>query len=138
MHNVTGSVDWPPGRIDTTNWTEDDWDTHWERFNPYQSIGNKGKNLRQLIIDLGKKLENNEVTDEELVRFFSSHRLVFDNPRTGMPSSAFWEPEYSPDRVRMVSFVTCSCQCGPMDEPCNQLGPGSKSNGWTFKKEEMK
>lgn len=106
------------------------------RHNPYESIGNSDdKNLRQLIIDLGKKLEANEVTDEELVRFFQHHKLVFDNPRTGMPSSAFWEPEYAPEKVRMIAYgISCSCLCGPVEEPCNQLGPGSKPEyDWTFK-----
>lgn len=109
------------------------------RANPYENIGNAAnKNLRQLIIDLGKKLEANEVTDEELVRFFQHHKLVFDNPRTGMPSSAFWEPEYAPEKVRMIAYgISCSCLCGPVEEPCNQLGPGSKPEyDWTFKKEE--
>jgi hypothetical protein len=123
-------------RIDETNWTDKDWDDHYERMSPYRSIGNrKDKNLRQLIIDLGKKLEAGEVTDQELVDFFQFHKLVYDNPRTGMLSSAFWEPEYSPDKVRMVCFISCSCECGPMDDPCNQLGPGSKVQ-FTFKKEE--
>jgi hypothetical protein len=110
--------------------------SNWFRYNPYASIGNApDKNLRQLIIDLGKKLEANEVTDEELVTFFSHHKMVWDNPRTGMLSSAFWEPEYSPAKVRMVAAISCSCECGPMDEPCNQLGPGSKPE-FTFKKEK--
>jgi hypothetical protein len=122
--------------IDTRNWTDKDWDEHYERINPYRNIGNtKGKNFRQLIIDLGKKLEANEVTDQELVDFFHFHRMVWDNPRTGMLSSAFWEPEYSPDKVRMVCTMSCSCECGPMDDSCNQLGPGSKIN-FSFKKEE--
>lgn len=108
------------------------------RLNPFSKFENDGKNLRQLIIDLGKKLEANEITDEELVVFFRSHKLVFDNSRTGMPSSVFSEPEYSPDKVRMITSISCSCFCGPMDEPCNQLGPGSKTSNWTFKKEEVK
>jgi len=111
------------------------------RHNPYESIGNaEGKMLRQLIIDLGKKLEANEVTDGELVQFFQHHKLVFDNPRTGMPSADFRESEFSPDKVRLIAYgISCSCLCGPIEEPCNQLGPGSKpAYDWSFKKEEAK
>lgn len=103
------------------------------RSDPFSKFENDGKNLRELIIDLGKKLQTDEITDEELVIFFRSHKLVFDNERTGMPSSVFSEPEYSPSKVRMITAISCSCACGPMNEPCNQLGPGSKAD-WTFKK----
>lgn len=97
------------------------------RWNPYKSIGNEPeKTLRQLIIELGPKLEKGEVTDEELVTFFQQHRLVFDNTKTGQPSSWFHEEGDSYSRARFWCTISCSCNCGPLDDPCNQLGPGSK------------
>lgn len=97
------------------------------RWNPYKNIGNTNdKTVRQVIIELGQKLERNEVTDEELVSFLTQHRVLFDNTRTGMLSSWFLEELDSYPRAKFVCFVSCSCECGPMDDPCNQLGPGSK------------
>jgi hypothetical protein len=33
-------------------------------------------------------------------------------------------------------YTSCSCECGPLDEPCNEQGPGSKVR-FSFRKEEI-
>lgn len=98
----------------------------WLRNNPYESLGDSSKPMREFLIELGKKLERNEVEDEKLVFFFRNSKLVFDNPRTQMLSSDFTEREFNPSAVKFINIISCSCGCGPIVEPCNQLGPGSK------------
>lgn len=100
------------------------------RGNPFSKFSTNG-NLKNFILDLAEKIKKDEITNEELVTFFKSHKLIFDNERTGAPSSNFFEPEYSPEKVRFIGVVSCSCLCGPLSEPCNQEGPGSK---FTFKR----
>lgn len=105
------------------------------RWNPYASIGNEvGKSAKQLIIELGEKLKNNEVTDEELATFFTDHSLLFHNEKTGMLSRVWREEPTSYSKAVFVCRISCSCECGPMDDPCNQLGVGSKPMNWTFGK----
>ncbi len=99
------------------------------RPNPYGSIGNEpGKPARELIIELGKKLEAGAVSNEELVNFFNGHRLVFANSTTKQLSS--WWPEQlnSYEGAFFTCVVSCSCLCGPLSDPCNQQGLGSKTS----------
>ena len=106
------------------------------RRNPYKPIKNYyGKPIKEMILDIAKHIENDEVSNEVLVSFFQGHRIVFHNDGTGQLSS--WWPEQlnSYDRAMFVCTVSCSCQCGPMNEPCNELGPGSKID-FTFHKKD--
>lgn len=116
-------------------WGDKQWEGHFERNSPYRNIGNtRDKTAKQLIIELGDKLKAGSVTDTELVQFFGSHKLVFMNEKTGMHSVWWHEEKDSHMKAQFVCFQSCSCDCGPLDDPCNQLGPGSKPN-FTFKKE---
>lgn len=114
-------------------------DHSFSRPNPYFSIGNSyGKPAREVLIELGKKLESGQVTDEELVQFFGAHRLVFINDKTGMASSWWFEQSNSYSKATFACVRSCSCECGPLSNPCNELGPGSKTVDFSFKKEETK
>lgn len=108
----------------------------WNRHNPYSRIGNENsKTVRELVIELGEKLKKDEVTAKETVEFLQAHKICFPNDRTGQLSSNWAEPEADPNRAVFICVISCSCACGPMDEGCNQLGPGFKPKyDFTFKK----
>lgn len=117
-------------------WGDKEWEEHFDRTSPYRNVGNTRKtSARQLIIELGEKLKGDSVTDQELVQFFHHHKLVFHNDQTNMYSNGWYEDPQSYSKAKFVCVISCSCECGPMDDPCNLLGPGSKPD-FTFKKEE--
>lgn len=105
------------------------------RSNPYSPIANTdSKTVGELIIELGEKLKDGSVTSKQAVEFFQAHKICFPNERTGMLSSDWREPEADYNKAVFTCVISCSCGCGPMDEDCNQLGPGSKPKyNFTFK-----
>jgi hypothetical protein len=106
------------------------------RLNPYRPIENHyGKPIKEVLLDIAEHIKKNEITNENLVSFFQGHSILFHNNKTNQLSS--WWPEQldSYDKAMFVCRVSCSCKCGPLDEPCNEQGPGSKVD-FSFRKEE--
>lgn len=82
------------------------------------------------ILVLAWKIQNNTIASADLVSFFEKHRVEYVNEQ-GEPFSR--QPSIY-DRPTGSARMSCSCLCGPSDEPCNELGLGSKTD-FTFKKE---
>lgn len=63
------------------------------RQNPYKNINNEWlKPAKELIVELGKRIEQEEVTEQQLVQFFQDHKLLFLNSETQRLSST-WEEQ---------------------------------------------
>lgn len=108
----------------------------YSRLNPYRNLGYEYKMpLKEFFIQLGDNIKAGKVTEEEVTKFLTQHKLCFDNSRTGQPSSDWWEQERDFSKGYYMGFISCSCECGPMNEPCNELGPGSKID-FTFEKKD--
>lgn len=106
------------------------------RLNPYKPIENHyGKPIKQVILEIAKHIQNDEVSNETLVSFFQGHKILFHNDNTGQLSSWWPDQPNSYDKAVFYCTVSCSCNCGPLDEPCNEQGPGSKVK-FSFKKKE--
>lgn len=105
----------------------------WDKF-----ANNSDAPLTDVIVRMGEMIKKGEVSDKEVVQFLQQHRILFHNSRTNMLSSDWSEPEASYAQARFYTGVSCSCGCGPLAEPCNEEGPGSKPNGFgqkfTFEK----
>lgn len=105
------------------------------RLYPYEHIHPHNTSLKDVLIHIGKGLEEGRLTQKEVVDFLSSAKLVFLNTKTNMDSAWFWEQEDSHERAYFHCIRSCSCECGPLSEPCNEQGPDSKIE-FSFKKEE--
>lgn len=97
----------------------------WAKF-----VNNSETPVTDVIVRMGELIKKGEVSDSDVVQFLRQHKIVFHNTRTNMLSSNWSEPEASYAQARFHMSVTCSCGCGPMAEPCNEEGPGSKPNGF--------
>lgn len=93
------------------------------RENPYKNINNEWlKPAKELIVELGKRIEQEEVTDQEFVQFFQDHKLMFLNSETQRLSNTWQEESDAYKKASFICTVSCSCECGPLSEPCYQRG----------------
>lgn len=106
------------------------------RLYPFEHIHPEQTSVKDVLIHIGKGLDNGTLTSKEVIDFLSSAKLVFHNTNTKMLSAWFFEQPDSHERAYFHCVRSCSCECGPLSEPCNEQGPGSKTIDLTFKKEE--
>lgn len=110
-------------------------DEHYSRFYPYRHINDLKKPVHETFSNIGEGLRTGRLTAKEVADFLNTHRFVFMNTNTDMPSSNWSEQVDSGDRAYFHCRISCSCKCGPLSEPCNEQGPGSKIE-FSFKKED--
>lgn len=97
-----------------------------KRLYPFEEINPQNVTLDQLVVNMAKKIENGAMNLQDVAYFFTTHELIFFNPETKMYSGNFFEPGFKNELLEFRTFRSCSCDCGPLSEPCNMLGPGSK------------
>ncbi len=115
--------------------TEKEYRGGFSRLYPYAHFHDPGATAKDVLIKLGKGLETGSVSIEEAVGFLNASKLVFLNTHTNMLSQWFYEEPDSYSRAIFHNATSCSCLCGPLSDPCNEQGPGSKVS-FSFKKEE--
>lgn len=115
--------------------TEEERESYFKRLYVYAHFHKQGATAKEVLISIGKGLETGDISIEDAVNFLNASKLVFHNTKTNMFSQWFYEEPDSYSRAIFHNATSCSCLCGPLSEPCNEQGPGSKVN-FSFKKEE--
>ena len=116
--------------------TEDIDNDHFSRFYPFRHFAKRNQPAHEVLATIANGLKTGEIQGHEVKEFLASHKLVFFNTNTQMASDKWSEQPDSTERAYFHCYSTCSCECGPLDEPCNEQGPGSKVR-FSFRKEEI-
>ena len=69
--------------------------------------------FKQQIIELGKLIENKQISDDGIIEFFNKHRIIFMS-----------SPEVNVNYNNPSSRMIISCSCGSRTDSCEEDGIG--------------
>jgi hypothetical protein len=102
------------------------YEDHYTRVYPYRHINDPTKPVHETFSNIAEGLRTGKLSGKEVADFLGSHSFLFMNTETNMPSSQWHEQPDSNNRAYFHCRISCSCECGPLSEPCNEQGPSSK------------
>lgn len=79
--------------------------------------------VKEQIKQLAKRMEQEDVPDEDLVSFFNQHRVYFMDESTKVT----YDPTVLEDMKKMGYRAFVSCSCGSREDSCVEDGPGMYS-----------